>query len=427
MSKTVISVRNLGKKYRLGVTLSPDTLRDHIMHAASRLLGRGNGEMRHAQDDEFWALKDVSFDVQQGDVLGVIGPNGSGKSTLLKILTRITEPTEGEVRLKGRVASLLEVGTGFHQELTGRENIYMNGAILGMTRAEINAKFDEIVAFAGVDKFLDTPVKRYSSGMRVRLGFAVAAHLEPEILLVDEVLAVGDASFQKKCLGKMDEVAKGGRTVLFVSHNMQAVNTLCGRGILLDQGRVKQMGETEDVVTAYLQGAMPIASDCLEQTWPDRRTAPGNAQIRMHRIAFIAEHHGDEQLIEVATPIRVEIDYWNLVPQTRLLLDLCLYSLDGDPVFETMALDETGWHDRPFPVGLFRSCCHIPGNLLNEGRYRARVIFMDESIAILYDATDAAAFVVHDFAPREISWYGKYIGHIRPKLLWKTQLIQSGL
>ena len=236
MSKTVISVRNLGKKYRLGATLSPDTLRDHIMYAASRLFGRGNGKVSRARGDEFWALKDVSFDVKQGDVLGVIGPNGAGKSTLLKILTGITEPTEGEVRLKGRVASLLEIGTGFHQELSGRENIYMNGAILGMTRAEINAKFDEIVAFAGVDRFLDTPVKRYSSGMRVRLGFAVAAHLESEILLIDEVLAVGDASFQKKCLGKMDEVAKGGRTVLFVSHNLSAVNALCGRSLLLESG-----------------------------------------------------------------------------------------------------------------------------------------------------------------------------------------------
>lgn len=253
MSNPVISVRNLGKKYRLGATLSPDTLRDHIMHAAGRLLGRGNGEMRRPQNEEFWALKDISFDVQQGEVLGVIGPNGSGKSTLLKILTRITEPTEGEVRLKGRVASLLEVGTGFHQELTGRENIYMNGAILGMTRAEINAKFDEIVAFAGVDKFLDTPVKRYSSGMRVRLGFAVAAHLEPEILLVDEVLAVGDVAFQKKCVGKMEDVANQGRTVLFVSHNMAAIARLCSRAMLLNAGAVEDIGDVASVTRRYSQ------------------------------------------------------------------------------------------------------------------------------------------------------------------------------
>jgi lipopolysaccharide transport system ATP-binding protein len=255
MSKTVISVRNLGKKYRLGATLSPDTLRDHIMDVAGRLFGRGDGEIRRTRNEEFWALRDVSFDVRQGDVLGIIGPNGAGKSTLLKILTGITEPTEGEVRLKGRTGSLLEVGTGFHQELTGRENVYMNGAILGMTRAEINAKFDEIVEFAGVEKFLDTPVKRYSSGMRVRLGFAVAAHLEPEILLIDEVLAVGDAAFQKKCLGKMDEVAKGGRTVLFVSHNMAAIESLCPTSVLLDAGVLVAHSPTADAIRTYLSMA----------------------------------------------------------------------------------------------------------------------------------------------------------------------------
>jgi lipopolysaccharide transport system ATP-binding protein len=252
MSDTVISVRNLGKKYRLGATLSPDTLRDHIMHAAGRIFGRANGEPTRGKNDEFWALKDVSFDVKQGEVLGVIGPNGAGKSTLLKILTKITEPTEGEVRMKGRVASLLEVGTGFHQELSGRENIYMNGAILGMTRAEINAKFDEIVAFSGVEKFLDTPVKRYSSGMRVRLGFAVAAHLEPEILLIDEVLAVGDTAFQKKCLGKMNEVSKGGRTVLFISHNMDAILTLCSAVYTIDGGQISEALIPEEGVHRYM-------------------------------------------------------------------------------------------------------------------------------------------------------------------------------
>ncbi len=249
MSKTVIRVSNLGKKYRLGATLSPDTLRDHIMHAAGRLLGR-NGTRKTAAGD-FWALKDVSFEVRQGEVLGVIGPNGAGKSTLLKILTKITEPTEGEVRIKGRVASLLEVGTGFHPELSGRENIFMNGAILGMTQREIKARFDEIVDFSGVEKFLDTPMKRYSDGMRVRLGFAIAAHLDPEILLVDEVLAVGDAEFQKKCLGKMQEVSRGGRTVLFVSHNMMAVEVLCSSAILLVDGAVVSKGETDRTIARY--------------------------------------------------------------------------------------------------------------------------------------------------------------------------------
>lgn len=280
MPKIVIDVCKLGKQYRLGATLSPDTLRDHIMHAAGRLFKR-NGSGTGSDEREFWALKDVSFQVKEGEVLGVIGPNGAGKSTLLKILTGITEPTAGEVRIKGRVASLLEVGTGFHLELSGRENIFMNGAILGMTQREIRAKFDEIVDFAGVEKFLDTPVKRYSSGMRVRLGFSVAAHLEPEVLLVDEVLAVGDVTFQNRCLGKMDEVANSGRTVLFVSHNIGAIGRLCSRTLVLYQGGMIYNGDTASAVRAYLlsgngesdsEGLITIGYRGFETNAPNRIT-----------------------------------------------------------------------------------------------------------------------------------------------------------
>jgi lipopolysaccharide transport system ATP-binding protein len=257
VSDIVIRAEGLGKSYRLrhqrqqGYIALRDVLAERI-HAVGRWL-RGRESMLRESEEEFWALRDVSFEVRRGDVVGVIGRNGSGKSTLLKILSRITEPTEGRVRIRGRVASLLEVGTGFHPELTGRENIFLNGAILGMTRAEMRRKFDEIVAFAEVEKFLDTPVKRYSSGMYVRLAFAVAAHLEPEILLVDEVLAMGDAEFQRRCLGKMRDVSQGGRTVLFVSHNMAAVQALCGRGVLLDRGRVILDGRSGEVVRHYLQ------------------------------------------------------------------------------------------------------------------------------------------------------------------------------
>ena len=243
-----ITVRNLGKQYRLGAQ-AHDTLRD-------QLAGLFRGGPKH-EPQKFWALKDVSFEIEKGDIVGVIGRNGAGKSTLLKILSQITEPTEGEVRIRGRVASLLEVGTGFHPELTGRENVFLNGAILGMTRAEITRKFGEIAAFAEMDTFLDTPVKHYSSGMTTRLAFAVAAHLEPEILIIDEVLAVGDAAFQKKCLGKMGEVARGGRTVIFVSHNMAAVTSLCRRGIYLDQGRLKAIGPVQEIVDTYLRAALP--------------------------------------------------------------------------------------------------------------------------------------------------------------------------
>lgn len=256
MGEPIISVRKIGKRYRLGQTLAHDTLRDHIadiFNSFGRIFS-GKPRQKKKEDEYIWALKDITFDVEPGEVIGIIGRNGAGKSTLLKILSQITEPTEGEARVRGRLASLLEVGTGFHQELTGRENIFLNGAILGMSKSEIKKKFDEIVAFAEVEKFLDTPVKRYSSGMYVRLAFAVAAHLEPEILVVDEVLAVGDAAFQNKCLGKMQEVARGrGRTVLFVSHNMSAIQTLCGRVIYLSQGRIKGIGSVEEQVSAYLR------------------------------------------------------------------------------------------------------------------------------------------------------------------------------
>ena len=266
MSQPIISVENLGKSYLIGHQSSSaggyTALRDVVSRTVKDFgrkalsMARGQQIIQGDEVEEFWALKDVSFDVQQGEVLGIIGRNGAGKSTLLKILSRITESTEGRVTLRGRVASLLEVGTGFHPELTGRENIFLNGAILGMTRSEIKRKFDEIVDFSGVEKFLDTPVKRYSSGMYVRLAFAVAAHLEPEILVVDEVLAVGDAEFQKKCLGKMQDVAAGGRTVLFVSHNMAAIQALCTEAILLEGGTVTASGAVSDVVSQYSTGEL---------------------------------------------------------------------------------------------------------------------------------------------------------------------------
>ena len=283
MAEPIIRVENLGKCYRLQHESREryTALRDVITRKVKGLFRpAARAQAQGASQEDFWALKDVSFEVKPGEVIGIIGRNGAGKSTLLKILSRITEPTKGRITLKGRVASLLEVGTGFHPELTGRENIFLNGAILGMIRAEIKSKFDEIVAFAGVEKFLDTPVKHYSSGMYVRLAFAVAAHLEPEILVIDEVLAVGDAEFQKKCLGKMGEVARGGRTVLFVSHNMSAVRSLCGSAMLLEGGQLKTTGAVSAVTDSYLRN-MSGDSSCVIVTDEMKRPLDSHAKVRI--------------------------------------------------------------------------------------------------------------------------------------------------
>jgi lipopolysaccharide transport system ATP-binding protein len=325
MSDTIISVRNIGKKYKLGFThdfKKFDTLRDVVMNGAGRLAHGAKRITRIKSSDRdshsfiaeknssraFWALKDISFDVAQGEVLGIIGANGAGKSTLLKILSQITEPTEGEIRIKGRIASLLEVGTGFHKELSGRENVYMNGAILGMTKSEIKAKFDEIVGFAEVEKFIDTPVKRYSSGMTVRLAFAVAAHLEPEILLIDEVLAVGDVNFQKKCLGKMEDVSKEGRTVLFISHNMAAVTQLCTRCILLENGFLIKTGITNEIVSAYLSAGATTAEKTPLSKRTDRK---GSGRAKFVSIALLASEsqHKETNLLLSGDDVIFKIGY----------------------------------------------------------------------------------------------------------------------
>src|SRR3989441_2975957 len=280
---TAIAAEGLSKRYRIGeLQASYGTLRESLVRVARRMAG---GPHRH-HHEEIWALRDVSFEVPEGQVLGVIGHNGAGKSTLLKLLTRITTPTEGRAEIRGRVGSLLEVGTGFHGELTGRENVFLNGSVLGMKRKEISSKLDDIVEFAGVERFMDTPVKRYSSGMYVRLAFAVAAHLEPEILLVDEVLAVGDAEFQRRCLGRMEDFGDEGRTVLFVSHNMQTIAQLCDRVILLDGGQVVRDGPSADVVAHYLQSERGTGS---EQVWPDLATAPGADYGRLRSARVLQE------------------------------------------------------------------------------------------------------------------------------------------
>lgn len=345
MNSPVISVRGLGKKYRMGFTLGHDMLRDKIASSIKLFLSRlykndnSKSEVRVQQTNEFWALRNISFDVQLGEVLGIIGANGAGKSTLLKLLSNITEPTEGEICLKGRVSSLLEVGTGFHPELSGRENIFMNGAILGMTRAEIKKKFDEIVAFAEVERFIDTPVKRYSSGMYVRLAFAVAAHLEPEILLVDEVLAVGDAAFQKKCLGKMGDAAKEGRTVLFVSHNMGAITSLCKTGILLEHGEVVANGEIRSVVSKYLKVETSSGEADLESV-TDRT---GNGKARFIRAVT---RRGTGEICDTFTIgddliFDITMYFPEYIRSGRMSLQIT--SAEGIPIYHLVALEDAGF------------------------------------------------------------------------------------
>lgn len=354
-----VETRELGKRYRLGSTV-PDaysTLRDAVAARFSRRKPADRGE-------EFWALRGVSLAVPDGQVLGIVGANGAGKSTLLKILSRITSPTEGEVALKGRVASLLEVGTGFHPELNGRENIFLNGVILGMKRREVAEKLDQIVEFAGVERFLDTPVKRYSSGMYLRLAFSVAAHLEPEILIVDEVLAVGDAQFQQRCLGKMEEEARSGRTILFVSHNMAAVRQLCDRAILLKAGRILLDGRPADVVHAHLQSGLGEGNS---KTW-DNDDAPGKEGIHLRGLSVAGADGGGNE-VRSDGPIEIELTVAIEEVLSGLVIGFDILTLEGLVVLRSCLTDgpREEWPD--YQPGVHRYVCTIPAGLLNSGSF----------------------------------------------------------
>ncbi len=369
----IISIRGLGKKYFIGENkggASYKTARDkltELLKIPFRLIAGGNGKCGgvSAPTTEFWALKDISLDIEQGEVMGIIGRNGAGKSTLLKILSQITEPTEGEIRIRGRVASLLEVGTGFHPELTGRENIFLNGAILGMTRTEIRRKFDEIVAFAEIEKFLDTPVKRYSSGMYVRLAFAVAAHLEPDILVVDEVLAVGDAEFQRKCLGKMNSVAHGGRTVLFVSHNMQAIRMLCGRVMLLDSGHCAADGAADDTIGQYrASGASEQEGEWCAVNSVDQF---GDETVILRAMRSQDERGAVSSVFESHMPIIIEMEIDVVVPENNLQVGFDLMNDEGAVILRSWQNDGS---DMPYigaNINVLRAA--IPGRVLNAGRF----------------------------------------------------------
>ena len=413
----VIHVKDLGKEYRIGTQDSAyATLRETLVHKAGSLW-----KPRQQRVKRIWALRNASFEVNPGEVVGIIGRNGAGKTTLLKILSRITEPTTGRVELRGRVGSLLEVGTGFHPELTGRENIYLNGSILGMRRNEIERRFDEIVAFAEVDQFVDTPVKRYSSGMYLRLAFAVAAHLETEILLVDEVLAVGDVQFQKKCMGKIEQVAGQGRTVLFVSHNMPAVQRLCTRGILLVDGGIVRDGNVRQVVQEYLTLDLRQAG---ERTWPDNKSAPGDSVARMRAVRALNTGGQVASEFSVRDEWYLEVEFSVLTSGHHINVNIFLYDESGILIFTAGDYQLPEWHERTRDAGVYRSRCRVPPDLLTDGTIRVLAGIYSPPSTLRGIERDAISVRINEdlstsgargFYPGP--WPG---GAVRPSLEWQS-------
>jgi len=426
MADCAIRVSGLGKLYHIGARQAPyrtlrETLASTFAAPFRRLAAVLKGRASQSVQEEIWALKDVSFEVKPGEVLGIIGRNGAGKSTLLKILSRITEPTEGRAEVRGRMGSLLEVGTGFHPELSGRDNIYLNGAILGMKRTEIQRKFEEVVAFAEVDKFIDTPVKHYSSGMYMRLAFAVAAHLETEILLVDEVLAVGDAAFQKRCLGKMDDVAKHGRTVLFVSHNMPAVLRLCSRVLLLDAGRKAGEGPASEVAHAYLRSGI---STSAAREWPDAARRPGDAVARLCAARVISKDGKVAATFDIRRPIGIQMEFEVLQAGQKLAPNYHLFSDEGACIF--VAADVSpAWRNRPKDVGRYVTTAWIPGNFLAEGMVIVGVALSTVNpVTVHFYEQEALVFQVVDSLEGDSArgeYVGSFPGVVRPMLEWQTE------
>lgn len=422
MTNTAISIENVSKSYQLG-TIGTGTFYGDMSRWWAKKRGKPDpfqkiGEVNHGnrQGGTLWALKDVNLQVRQGEALGIIGRNGAGKSTLLKILSRVTSPTNGEVKVKGRIASLLEVGTGFHPELTGRENIFLNGAIMGMGQREIQRKFDEIVDFSGVEQFIDTPVKRYSSGMYVRLAFAVAAHLEPEILVVDEVLAVGDAAFQRKCLGKISENTEGGRTVLFVSHNMAAINRICARAILLEKGQLVADGPTTAITGKYLSGA---DEESGMREW-DIDSAPGTNEVRLLSVSLHDNKEISKSVFDVNDEVNIKLAYRVNVPDLSFRCAAVL-NTQGVTAFSSVEPMET----TRSAAGVYTSILKIPAHLLSENEYSINVsAFMSSGGKMHYfNLKNAIYFQVYD-SLTNTSARGDYaqtmLGVVRPMLDWKT-------
>jgi lipopolysaccharide transport system ATP-binding protein len=422
MSDIAVQIENLSKRYQLGKIGTGSLRRDMQRWWTTEVRKKTDPyfqlESTPANNQNLWALQNVSFEVKQGEVWGLVGNNGAGKSTLLKIVSRIVRPTHGVVRGRGRISSLLEVGTGFQAQLTGRENIFLSGYILGMSKAEVRMRFDEIVAFSGIEKFLDTPVKRYSSGMYVRLAFAVAAHLEPDILVLDEVLAVGDADFQKKCLGKMREVSQNtGRTILFVSHSMQAVTNLCTKGIWLEHGKVKAIGEASKVVNQYLADTQ---QSNLHQSWPTPASAPGNDLIRFKKVALVPQLAAPDAPLDIRTPFTVQFEFWHMTEEALLSTNLVLFSNGGECIFDVPSAAVV------CQKGVVAGECTIPGNFLNDGAYYISLFVVKDTTTSLYDYENCLSFELEDYRG-EIKWYGKWWGAVRPLLPFRLTQAETAI
>jgi lipopolysaccharide transport system ATP-binding protein len=415
MSSTVIDVRNLAKRYILGRTSSP------LVRAARKgkeALRRSFGRPPRVELDprrDFWALKDISFQVKHGDVVGIIGRNGAGKSTLLKILAQITPPTRGSVRIEGRVGSILEVGTGFNPALTGRQNVMLSASILGMHEHEVRRRLAEIIDFAGVGQFIDEPVKFYSSGMHARLAFSVVAHLEHEILLIDEVLAVGDAAFQKKCVGKLHGEATSGRTVLFVSHSMASISSLCNRAILISDGQLTIDGTTDEAINTYLEKTTAL-TEAVDYNDPDR--APGNEALRLRAVRMYGEDGASKLRHRNSDDIFIDIDYWNLREGAKMGATLVVLDPSGVCIFSSLGNHEKNWHGKPRPKGIYRSTVRIPANFMKDGRYSLAVLLWADNYTDQCRFDSVADFEVVDSGILRGDYYGGWEGFVVPKLDW---------
>jgi lipopolysaccharide transport system ATP-binding protein len=436
---TTIKIDKLSKRYRIGLK---NEMHDSLMSALVsfikspienykkyRALYRFDdivdsdkrNDANNGQNNVIWALKDISLQVKKGEVIGIIGRNGAGKTTLLKIISKITTPTYGRAEIRGRISSLLEVGTGFHPELTGRDNVYLNGTILGMTKKEVDHKFDEIVEFSGIHKFIDTPVKRYSVGMKVRLGFSVAAHLEPEILVVDEVLAVGDYDFQKKCLNKMEDAGQHGRTVIFVSHSMPAITRLCARAILLEEGRIIDDGAAGEVVSNYITSGSGITA---ERVWHNQNEAPGGEVVKLRAVRIHDQSNNILNSYDIRKPIGIEMEYDVIKDNCILLPHHMLYNEEGGLVFTTIDTDPN-WRRRPRSIGKYISTVWIPGNLLSEGMlYVTSALFVLKPRRLQFYEHDVVSFQVVDSSEGDTArgdWGGPVKGVVRPLLQWENK------